>query len=475
MSGYKHATITISQEEYQHLHEADMKLRAEKKKNTEKTHQAQALSQAYQQMEDRQKKYEKILVNMERDIAEMETDISREILQQQDEYYQSLLDQIQYLSENNEENEQLLVDARRVFEEELQEQKARNKDRFNALYHQLAVITENRSQQEEMAQKWIECGSLLSQFIDTNYDHHKFCPTQFDQASQRLKFALENYKRGLFEAGIQSAQEAYIKLSELRIKLEEETNKWQTAYQLSLDQVQSIYSEVSNTPVIPAIGLDGEDLHIEIDLNYWSNGKYDILQMASERLLSILENNPLEASVDDLEMITSRIIPNYRQEFNNIIFEARQNAINSQIKINIAYVAMRTLEKHGFSLDGASYQNGDMRNSFSAILNGLDGSNIILEISPDPDGNATNNLSLETRNDNIHTQHEYLLRWQQICGALEEVGVHVGQVQSSQKSTQVSNSPVANKLQVKTRQFPNPLQEYYYVRSNRTQSIPTQQ
>jgi hypothetical protein len=474
MSGYKHATITISQEEYRHLHEADMKLRYEKKKNTEKTHQSQALLQVYRQMEDRQEEYEKILVNMERDIAEMEADISREILQQQDQYYQNLLEQIQYLSAENEENQQLLVDARQEFEEALQEQKSKNKNRFNALHQQLSVITENTAQQEEMAQKWIESATLISQFIDTNYDHHKFCPTQFDQASQRLGLAVDNYKRGFFEAGMQSAQEAYLKLSELRIRVEEETYKWQAAYQLILDQVQSVYYEVSNTPVIPALGLEGEDLHINIDLDYWSNGKYAVLSSASKKLFSILENNHQEVSFDDLDMISSRIIPKYRQEFDNIIFEARQNATNSQIKINIAYVAMKALESHGFSLDNASYRNDDMRDAFSAVLNGLDGSNIILEISPDPDGNSTNNLSVETRNDNIHSEHEYLLRWQEICGSLQEVGVNIGQVQVSPRVNPVSAPPIADYLKVKPRQLPNPMQEYYYVHSNRPQSVSTQ-
>ena len=145
--------------------------------------------------------------------------------------------------------------------------------------------------------------------------------------------------------------------------------------------------------------MEGEELHVDIDLDYWSNGRYAILGTAAEKLLSMLDENAQEFTMDDLDMVAARIIPKYKQEFDDIIFEARQNAINSQLKINVAYLAMKALEKHGFSLDNARYENDDMRDSFSAVLNGLDGSNIILEVSPDPDGNSTNTLSVETCNE----------------------------------------------------------------------------
>ena len=136
-----------------------------------------------------------------------------------------------------------MIGATQFFDEAIQEEKTRNNNRFDALRQQLSVIAETQAQQEEIALKWIKSSTLLSRFIDDHYDHQKFCPSQFDQAIQRLNLALGNNKRGFFEAGLQSAQEAYLKFSELRIKVEEETNKWQTAYQLIFNQVQSIYSE----------------------------------------------------------------------------------------------------------------------------------------------------------------------------------------------------------------------------------------
>jgi hypothetical protein len=475
MSGYKHATIIISQEEFRRLNEADMKQREATKVLAEREVQSKALLKAHRKLEERQAEYEKLLAEMEQDIAEVEADVSREILQQQDEYYQSLLGQIQELDAENEANQELLTDARRLFDTALREEKARNDDRFNALLEQLSVIATTQDQQEETARNWIKSCRLLSRFIDEHYDHQKFCPSQFDQAVQRLTFAVENTRRGLFEAGLQSAQEAYLNFSELRVRLEEQTNKWQNAYQLILGQIQGIYSEVSSTPTIPAIGMEGEDLHIDIDLDYWSHGRYAILSIAVEKLLAMLEDDAQEFTLDDLDMVSARIIPKYKQEFEEIILEARQNAVNAQIKINVAYIAMKALEQHGFSLEETSYQEGDMRESFSALLNGLDGSNIILEVSPDPDGNNTNTLSVENCNADVHSEREYLRRWQTISAALNQVGVRIGQVQIAPKTTQLAQTSWGGDKQVFTWPTPRNTQENHYVRSNRAQAIPTRQ
>ena len=152
MSGYKHATITISQKEIQtSFNEADMKLRAENKKDIEKANQSQALSNAYRQLEGRQAEYEKLLANMERDIADIEADVSQDIMEQQEGYYQSLLQQIQDLSAADQENQQLLIEARQFFNEAILEEKTRNNNRFDALRQQLSVITETQAQQEEIA------------------------------------------------------------------------------------------------------------------------------------------------------------------------------------------------------------------------------------------------------------------------------------------------------------------------------------
>ena len=473
MSGYKHATITISQEEFRRLNEAEMRLREENLKETERANQTRAITKAYQELEDRQAAYEKMLATMESEIAEAEADISREMIQQQNEYYQSLFDQIQVLSAENEANEQLLLDTSQLFYAAIREEKTRNKNCFDALREQLAVISETQAEQEEVARNWIKCSSLLSRFIDDQYDHQKFCPSQFDQAAQRLDLAADNIRRGFFEAGLQAAQEAYLKFSELRTRVEEATNKWQTAYQLILEQVQSIHGQVSATPTIPAIGLEGEDLHIEIDLDYWSDGKYAVLNEASEKLIGMLEDNAAEVTMEDLEMISARIIPKYKQEFNDIVLTARQNAINSQLKINVAYLAMKALKKHGFTLDDAGYDNDDQRDSFSATLfNTLDGSSIILEVAPDPNDNGSNSLSVETCNDNAHNERVYLRRWQAICGALSQVGVHIGQVQMSPKVSKLTETLPKSDVKIPNRHLPIPVQQYHYVRSHLAKTHP---
>ena len=255
-----------------------------------------------------------------------------------------------------------------------------------------------------------------------------------------------------------------MQFSELRISLEERTSEWQALYQVLSDEVRRIYEDVSNTPAIPAIGIDGEDLNIEIDLEYWSNGKYSSIKNRLSTLVSMLKEYRQEISFDDFNKLSTETIPHFRKAFNEIIFEARQNSINSQIKINVAYLAMIALEKHGFSLKQANYTNDDMRDSFSAQLSDEDGSNIILQITPNKVSN-TNTLSIDTIDDTIHTEDEFMQRWQVINSTLKEAGVEVGQVQVSNSDEYEMDEP--SRLVKRVKKPFKRSQKPYYVQTPR--------
>ena len=138
----------------------------------------------------------------------------------------------------------------------------------------------------------------------------------------------------------------------------------------------------------------------------------------------MLHNNKHEITFDDLEKLSTQTIPKFKQMFSEILLEARQNALNSQIKINIAYFAMKALEKHGFSLQEAQYENNDMREAFSAQLCDMDGSNIILQINPNKQGNS-NELVIDTVDNTIHTEDEYMQRWEVIKKSIQENGSRI--------------------------------------------------
>jgi len=428
MSGHKHATITISQDEYRRLHDLDMEHRFHSKKSEDKDSRYNSLLEAYQLIEDRQREYEAIIANMNQEMAVIEVEQAGNLLSVQAAYYQDLVDQLQELEEETVETQQTLEETTRYFEEVIQNEQHKAQNRYNVLLQQVSLIVQNQDEKEQQAREWIESCEQLSDFIDATYDHNKFFPKELDKILHRLNMAIQNLKRGYIDSGFQFAQEAFLQFSELRLSLEEKSSEWQALYEIRKEELKKIFDDVSETQTIPAIGTKGEDLNIDIDLDYWSDGKYSALKSKLSTLFSMYENCRQEITFEDLDTLSTQTIPKVKEDFSDIIFEARQNAINSQIKINVAYLAMKALEKHGFSLKEASYEHGDMRDSFSAQLCDEDGSNIILQVTPNKVSNS-NNLSIDTIDDTIHTEDEFVRRWEEINHSLTAAGVQVGQVQ----------------------------------------------
>jgi len=450
MSGYKHATITISQEEYRRLHELDMQRRSiPKNANDEINARNEALLKAYQQIEKRQEDYESAIACLNHEMAEAESEMARAVLSIQEDYYQQLVEATQEFQNQQDEIQEILEERTRYFEEVIQSNQNNFQSRLDELFQQITSITKEQDKKEAYTRKWIENSHFLLNFIDQNYDHQKFFPKELDRLSQRLVVAQHDLSRGFVDSGLQFAQDTFLIFSELRISLEEKSSEWDALYEIVKSEVDNIYQQVLETPKIPAIGIDGEELQIEIDLEFWSCGRYTVVRNALDTLLSMMEEKKREINFEDLHRLRKEIIPKFRQEFDETIFQARQNALNSQLKINVAYLAMKALEKHGFSLDSAQFDNDDQRDAFSAQLLGIDGSHILLHVTPTENNLKTNNLIVQTLDDNIHTEDEFIHRWQEINLSLQQAGVEIGPVHigsDSLENQNLGNIPVGQKL-----------------------------
>jgi len=429
MSGYKYATVTIRQDEYEMLLETDKKQREGQNKQKLNKQQTQNLLLAYQDLEDRQEEYERFLRNMGGEIAHIEKEMSRNLLRSQAEYYQDLLDQIRETEEEQAATQQLLLETTRSFEESLQAERRNNHELIEEMAQSLSAVTKDRAQKEDLAQQWLSDCLQLSGFIEEHYDHDKFCPGEHEALMKRLTLAMENGQAGLHEVGLQFAQEAYLKLSELRIRLEERTSEWQVLFQIVNEELQSLVEEISTTAIVPTIGLDGEYLDISLDLEQLSQGKYTKLLATSRDICTGLQQKARSLELQDLDYVLSKVVPKLKQDFSDLIFEVRQAALNVQIKNNIGYLAMKALEKHGFSFDQAWYANDDEREAFMVKLKGIDGSHISLQVAPSFDTLNANRLSVESSDSHINTENELMARWNEIERALRKVGAQVGELE----------------------------------------------
>jgi hypothetical protein len=103
------------------------------------------------------------------------------------------------------------------------------------------------------------------------------------------------------------------------------------------------------------------------------------------------------------------------------------NALNSQLRMNIAEKALQALENHGFVLDSAGYSGNDMRSQFNARLECQDGSQVTIQVLPTetPPQELSNELVVITTHPYLKSEHEARLHWEELSQTLSRYQLKV--------------------------------------------------
>ena len=296
----------------------------------------------------------------------------------------------------------------------------------------LSVIWPNsmRSQRQKnaLAEAWLSGAGTLLQFIEESYEHRRFAPRRLDAIAQELQTACENYQQGMPEAAVLGAQQAYFRFSELRLDLERLSAEWKMLYETALQAAQRLYRMVTENSTCPALDSHGNELPIPIRLPDWAGNEYASLVRRIRSFLGRLQPNSTAPGSPELRDFVSIQAPALEKEFESVVFQARLAVINSQLRINIADIAVHALEQQGFVLDEAGYDQGDGHKPYSVTMHNLENSRVIIHVDPVSDVESTNALIVESLDSVDRTEHELRQRSMEIYGALIPYGLRVGTV-----------------------------------------------
>jgi hypothetical protein len=426
MSGYKRAMVTISQEEYRRLHQADVKRRfqeiARKVKGPGETGE---LFNTIQQMESRQQQFEEALYVLDQGINQVEADAIQEILRENSLCYERLIAVVgQTTAETNRS-----VDAlARYFAEEMQAQRQQHQQNIQSLVERLSMYDRREQAKTAAARKWLKQSVAFAEYIQGQFDHERFLPGRLAKIVGSLKFAQNNLAQGFIESSLQSSQQAFLQLSELHLELEQRILEWQTEFARARCIVKQSIAELEENATVPALGLEGEELPEQVDVAYWSNGRYSDLLDKCQNFLDMLSQEQHSLSTEEMRHANHELLSIIQERFESIIYEARLNALNSQLRMNIAEQALHALEVHGFRLNEAGYVDKDMRAPFTAQLSNSDGSRVTIQVLPSDKTmpELANELVVVTRHPTLKTEQEARLQWEELCRTLNQYNLNVG-------------------------------------------------
>lgn len=431
MSGHKRATVTISEQEYRRLHEADIQRRFRRKKGAdsqEREQQIRAMNSVFEHMQDRQNYYEGLIADLGDEVLRIEEDTSRELLAYQAAMNEEWSNQMDFVSA---EHNAILESLAERFQNELQRERQNLYQSLNSYERQLQQWNIEARNKQSIANQWITHSVAISDFINNQFEPERFAPGRLGKINRKLALAQANLEQGMPEASLHAAQQAFTELSDLRVELETRAMEWQNQFEMTYSAAKELYKTVLANAQVPALDVAGNELPFPIDLDYWSRNAYRVLLNEAKQFQQYLRAHHQTLSSQELQRVRNQELPVLQDRLESMIYEARLEAIQSQLRINIADLALQALEVQGYRLQEARFANDDMRGPFVATLINDDQSSISLRILPKEGQDLASDLQIVSNDSAIRTAGELFARFQAIRSSLGQKGLTIRQVQST--------------------------------------------
>lgn len=181
--------------------------------------------------------------------------------------------------------------------------------------------------------------------------------------------------------------------------------------------------------------------HIELNENevvqeadYWTNGRYQILEDKVANLHRILAQNKDRLTVEELNEYLDQL-ETLHQEQEKLLEEAVERIISSQIRAEMGDIVVEVLSQQGYRIKNqeCGYADQDQRSPYMIKLHNKNGTEIVTVISPD-DNTYQNVISINTYNDDVNDDAARRKRSNDILAALKENGLKLGETECMEDS-----------------------------------------
>ncbi len=413
MSGRKETTVTISQREYRQLREQAWRLheigRVLPEVEVAIRNVQRAVSRDMERLQERQRAFQESLQKVHQSIRELEISTAERLREQQRQMQEALQDVHREVRGLLAEQEQRLV---RQIDEARQHLQAQIND-----------LASRERQRVDHGQDWIQAARMLRDFIAGHYRHQQFKAGALERLDRDLCQAEQNLARGLAEAAVAQAQRAYHELSDLRLELEHLEAEWQLWRGAALRATEELLALAHNYRTCKAMDLEGREIDVTVEVDWWTEGKLSQLIEEIRRVQNRIQNEDAPMSIEALRQIAEQTGPELLRQLREIVWEARENVLGSQLRINIADLAVQVFEGQGFFLQDATYEGEDFRGGYVTKLTHLDGGEVVVVVSPQEGRPLENRLEIHSYDAEQRSEKELRARARELAQALHARGL----------------------------------------------------
>lgn len=284
-----------------------------------------------------------------------------------------------------------------------------------------SIIAEARQKKETARKFFVDLTKLLEE--TNSLPHSRFAPGKLDAVRRHVEDARRNYEGNMPEASLSTAQKAYWDIADLREEVLKKQREFILTYEAAIQEARLLLEEArANRKYQLEIGqgVDKEVLALEVD--HWTYGELSAYEGEIKALEKELVKGENTLTTEQVKEILARIEA-MKPGLKEIVERARQNILASQLRVNIAELVVEALKKQGFTMQDATYEGGDERNSYIAKVKNIAGSEVVTVISPVKGEAGKNVVSIHSYDETYVDDATLKQRANEIVSILNEEGL----------------------------------------------------
>jgi hypothetical protein len=177
----------------------------------------------------------------------------------------------------------------------------------------------------------------------------------------------------------------------------------------------------------PLQGPDGRELVGSTgDVDHWARGELAVLRtkLADAERAVRADDSPM--SLDDLRRVVETSAPEYARRLDDLVEEAEQRLVASQLRVNVAQEVVDTLDRvGGYLFVSGRYESEDFREAYYTRLDHPNGNKIVVEVAPDDGGPLGSTVRILSYDRDVGSEDLRRARARDIADALRRRGLAV--------------------------------------------------
>lgn len=432
MSGHKRAMITARSENIRQLSNTDMAKRfveaGLKQLSQRLTHAAQKNKEIETAQEEvSNHELYQALMQVDEAFGQLEVDTMDALTQQEDAFFVQLTQVQEFVETANAEQFAEMNEQVQAALDSLADQ---HETTLHEMTEKLESIFVDNQDLVQNTQKWIEAAEAIINSLSDDPIMLGGNAEYLSYYSELINQAVENQQSGFNEAALISAQNAYRELYKARIKVYQLRRQYSALSSKLSRELELMDQELNINKQVQVFDLQGNPLESEIWVDDWIGGKLSQLQDEIVSVRHFLENKPSRAVIKKMHYLLKNIVPTWHQRLTDYVYQARSEVINSQLRMNIAFMVIKTLAIQGYHLEYSNYSSEDMRLDYQAQLMDSEGSRVLVQVEAKGVQPEATELNIFTQDVDKRSPHELKQRSIEIQKSLRKAGLSVGELTS---------------------------------------------